>query len=235
MQLVAGNWPMQAVYAAANLELADHIDDGPQTAEQAIPRSSALDAPSLYRLLRPWRAWAYFAEDAAGRFSLTPMADKLLRKDAEGSLWAAAIMMGTEHYTAWGRLVDSVRQGEVVVQAAIRRGRVRLLREASRRPRNLHRAMTELTSQTHVAAVEAYDFSRFAKADRRRRRPRHADLGHSQGQPATARRSLRSAQRHGPDAAATSPNKASPTAARQSAATSSPPCPRAPTPTSSRP
>ncbi len=50
LQLITGNWPMQAVYAAAKLELADHVHDGPKTVEELAIVVGA-HAPSLQRLL----------------------------------------------------------------------------------------------------------------------------------------------------------------------------------------
>jgi hypothetical protein len=161
LQLITGNWPMQAVYAAARLELADHVKSGPKTAEQ-LARDTGAHAPSLYRLLRALSSLEVFSEDAEHRFGLTPMAEKL-RKDAEGSLWAAAIMMGEEHYVAWGRLLDGVRQGEVSFKLQYGEGVFDYFEKHPEPARVFHRAMTELTSQTHVAAVEAYDFSRLRK------------------------------------------------------------------------
>ena len=161
LQLITGNWPMQAVYTAAKLELADHLKSGPKTAEQLASDTGA-DAPSLYRLLRALASLDIFQENAERQFGLTPMAEKL-RKDAAGSLWAATIMMGEEHYTAWGRLLDGVRQGEVSFKLQYGEGVFDYLEKHPEPARIFHRAMTDLTSQTHVAAVEAYDFSRFGK------------------------------------------------------------------------
>ncbi len=103
-----------------------------------------------------------FKEDDAGRFTITPMADKL-RKKAAGSLWASTLMMGEEHYVAWGRLLDGVRQGETSFKLQYGVGVFDYFETHQDSARIFHRAMTELTSQTHVAAVDAYEFSRFGK------------------------------------------------------------------------
>jgi hypothetical protein len=62
------------------------------------------------RLLRALASIGIFAEDADGRFSLTPMAD-LLRSDIPGSQRATIQMMVGQFYDAWGGLIDSVRTG----------------------------------------------------------------------------------------------------------------------------
>ncbi len=161
MQMVAGSWHMQAIYSAAKLELADHIHDGPKTAEQ-LARIVGAHAPSLHRLLRALASLGVFSEDEAGRFSMTPVAD-FLRKNATKSLWASTVMMGEEHYVAWGRLVDGVRQGETSFKLQYGVGVFDYFETHQDSARIFHRAMTELTSQTHVAAVDAYDFSGFRK------------------------------------------------------------------------
>jgi SAM-dependent methyltransferase len=161
MQLITGNWPMQAVYSAAKLELADHIHAGPKTSDE-LARLVGADASSLYRLLRALVGLGIFSEGADGRFTMTPMADKL-RKNASNSLWAATLMMGEEHYIAWGRLLDGVKRGETSFKLEYGEGVFDYFETHQESARIFHRAMTELTSQTHVAAVEAYDFSQFGK------------------------------------------------------------------------
>jgi SAM-dependent methyltransferase len=161
MQLVAGNWPIQAVYSAAKLELADHIHEGPKTADELAAIVGA-HAPSLYRLLRALASLGVFSEDEQGRFHMTPMAE-LLRKNATRSLWASTVMMAEEHYVAWGRLLDGVRLGKTSFNLQYGVGVFDYFETHPESARVFHRAMTELTSQTHVAAVEAYDFGRFQK------------------------------------------------------------------------
>jgi O-methyltransferase domain/Dimerisation domain len=161
LQLISGSWTMQAVYTAARLELADHVKAGPKSAEQ-LARDTGAHAPSLYRLLRALASLGIFVEDSERRFGLTPMAEKL-RKDAPDSLWGSTVMMGEEHYVAWGRLLDGVRQGKVSFQLQYGEGVFDYFEKHPESARIFHRAMTELTSKTHVAAVEAYDFSRLRK------------------------------------------------------------------------
>ncbi len=161
LQLITGNWPMQAVYSAARLELADYLHAGPKSSDE-LAKLTGADAPFLYRLLRALASLGIFSEDAERRFSLTPMADKL-RKNAPGSLWGATVMMGEEHYVAWGRLLDGVRHGQTSFKLQYGKGVFDYFETHHESARIFHRAMTELTSQTHVAAVEAYDFSRFRK------------------------------------------------------------------------
>ena len=232
LQLIAGNWPVQAVYVAAKLELADHLQAGPKTADQ-LARDTGAHPPSLYRLLRALASLGIFAEDSERRFGLTQIAEKL-RKDAQGSLWATAIMMGEEHYSAWGRLLDGVRQGEVSFKLQYGQGVFDYFEKHPGPASIFHRAMTELTNQSHVAAVEAYDFSRFRKL---------IDVGGGRGTLLAAilkaNPQLRAPFSTCPASwirrAAIWRSKAWPTAARRSAEIFSRLCPREPMPTFCRP
>lgn len=51
IQMCAGGWVAAAVYGAAKLGLADHLADGPRTADELAARTGT-HAPSLYRFLR---------------------------------------------------------------------------------------------------------------------------------------------------------------------------------------
>ena len=88
MQLITGMWVSRCVYLAAKLGLADLVATGPKSPAE-LAAATGTHAPSLYRLLRGLASVGVFAEDDAGRFALTPMAE-LLRSDAPGSLrWSA--------------------------------------------------------------------------------------------------------------------------------------------------
>src|SRR5688572_6809712 len=60
------------VYLTATLKLADHLTDGPKTAEE-LASLTATHAPALYRILRTLASLGYFTEDAEHRFALEPL------------------------------------------------------------------------------------------------------------------------------------------------------------------
>jgi SAM-dependent methyltransferase len=108
--LFSANWLAQAVHAAAELGIADLLAAGPRTADD-LAAATGTHAPSLYRLLRALAGYGVFAEDDAGRFGLTPMAE-YLRSDVPGSQRAAARCIPTTHSPAYQEIVHSVRTGE---------------------------------------------------------------------------------------------------------------------------
>jgi hypothetical protein len=99
-RMIAGYFVSQAIYVAAKLGVADRLSDGPRSADELARDIGAHDR-SLYRLLRALASVGLFAEDADGRFSLTPLAD-LIRSDVPGSQRATVLMMVGQFYDAWG-------------------------------------------------------------------------------------------------------------------------------------
>jgi predicted transcriptional regulator len=75
-------WASRFLHAAAQLNLADCLADGPKTAEE-LPQSTATHAPSLYRVMRTLASLGLFTEDAAHRFSPTALGE-LLKTGAPG-------------------------------------------------------------------------------------------------------------------------------------------------------
>ena len=76
IQMATAYWVSRLLYVAAQMNLADHLAEGPRTADElALP--TATDAPSLYRVMRTLASLGLFTEDARHRFSLTPLGEGL--------------------------------------------------------------------------------------------------------------------------------------------------------------
>ena len=96
-------------HVAARLAIPDRIAAGARTgAELAAAIGGQPDA--VQRLLRALVVIGVLVEDGAGRFELTPQGE-LLRRDADGSLHALAVMIGEEFMPAWANLVHSAMTG----------------------------------------------------------------------------------------------------------------------------
>src|SRR6187549_3172253 len=76
VQMATAHWVSQIIYVAAELSLADHLADGPMSAEQ-LAGPTGTHAPSLYRLMRTLASLAILTEDTAHRFALTPLGEAL--------------------------------------------------------------------------------------------------------------------------------------------------------------
>ncbi|MEU7157105.1 methyltransferase [Streptomyces chrestomyceticus] len=104
-----------ALRAAALLGVADHLADGPRTAEELAAATGA-DAAHLRRALRLLATRDVFREDPDGAFHLTPAAAPL-RSDAPSSMRDAVVMLTDEPF--WrpaGQLADTVRAGHTVFE-----------------------------------------------------------------------------------------------------------------------
>jgi hypothetical protein len=157
--MITGYWLAQAVYAAAKLEIADRLADGPRTADELATLTGAHDR-SLYRLLRALASVGVFAEDAAGRFALTPMAE-LLRRDVPGSQWAWAVMMGEEHYHCWGDLLYSIETGQTAFDRIYGEPIFEFLSQNPEKAKVFDAAMVNIHGRETAAVIDAYDLSRF--------------------------------------------------------------------------
>jgi O-methyltransferase domain/Dimerisation domain len=110
MDLMIGYWASQAVYAAAELGLADQLADGPATAAQLAERTGTHE-PSLARLLRFLVELDVLAKDAGGAFTTTEVG-RTLRTEEYGSMRDLALLYGDEFFAGWGQLLHTVRTGE---------------------------------------------------------------------------------------------------------------------------
>ena len=160
MNMINGGWLSQAIAVAAKLAIADRLVEGPQTSA-TLAEATKTHAGSLHRLLRTLASAGVFAEDEAGRFRLTPIAE-LLRTNVPGSVRAFARMMNEDYRTrAYAELLDAVRTGEMAFTRAYGMTLFAFLEQHPEHARNFNEAMTAATGHVAAATVAAYDFSQF--------------------------------------------------------------------------
>ncbi|MFJ8871791.1 methyltransferase [Streptomyces sp. NPDC102473] len=159
LELAMGSMVTQAIYAAAELRIAEELEDGPLTPAQIAERVDA-DPESVYRLLRLLASYSVFAEQKDGRFKLTPMADAL-RADAPMSMRDIAVLMGhPTHWEDWGHLVDSVRTGEPSLPKLRGMGAFEYLEANPEYGDVFIRGMGNMSDTETDPVLAAYDFSR---------------------------------------------------------------------------
>ncbi len=111
LRMITGFWVSQIIGVAAKLGVAEHMTDGPKSAED-LARLTGAHAGALYRVLRAAASLGVFQLSADHRFSLTPLGETL-RSDVPGSMREMAIMQTAKgHWLPWGRLEDAVRTGQ---------------------------------------------------------------------------------------------------------------------------
>jgi hypothetical protein len=170
-ELILGFIRTQAIHVAGKLGLADLIADAPKTVEE-LALQTGTHAPSLRRLLRALASLGIFAEDANGRFDNTPFS-RMLRHDHPQSLKRLALMFGLESlWTSWGRLYESIKNGEPSFDRIHGAPFFEYLDSHSEDAAVFNAAMTSGSSVGASAILSAYDFSKFKRI---------ADVGGGQG------------------------------------------------------
>jgi ubiquinone/menaquinone biosynthesis C-methylase UbiE len=111
-------------------------------------------------LLRALASIGIFAEQPDRSFQLTPLAD-CLRSDHASMIRSLAVMLGEEHYACYGRLIDAVRDGEIVFDKIFGKPVFAYLAEHPEQARTFDEAMVGVHGQETAAMLAAYDFSGF--------------------------------------------------------------------------
>jgi hypothetical protein len=100
----------RVVCAAARLGVADALGDEERSVEE-LAASCQADADALYRLLRALASIGVTEEMTPGHFRLTAFG-RPLRRDVEGSAWAAVVFWGDLLADEWSLLTECVRAGK---------------------------------------------------------------------------------------------------------------------------
>jgi hypothetical protein len=161
MQMLMGFRTAQAIHVAATLRIPDLLADGPRSSAELAEPTEA-DGPALHRLLRALAAVGVFHEDADGRFSLTPLSERL-RSDVAGSVRGWALLIGRPYFwRSWGNLEHSIRTGENAFRAL---HDTDVWDWRSREPEEseiFDDAMKAMTGAANAAILDEYDFGRFS-------------------------------------------------------------------------
>lgn len=96
--------------AAARLGVADALGEDERSVEE-LAASCEADKDALYRLLRALASIGVMQETAERRFRLTEFG-RPLRKDVDGSVWAAVVFWADLLADSWSLLTECVRTGK---------------------------------------------------------------------------------------------------------------------------
>jgi ubiquinone/menaquinone biosynthesis C-methylase UbiE len=158
-QMITGYWTSQAIYVAAKLELADRLAGGAKTAEE-LAQETNTNAGALFRMLRALASVGIFTQQADNKFANSPLSTPLM-KTADDSQWAMAVMMGEEHYAAWGELLYSVQTGQGSFRKLYGEGVFDYLSKHPDQAKVFDAAMTSIHGKETALVLDAYDFSQF--------------------------------------------------------------------------
>lgn len=159
-RMVTGYYVSRALYVIATLGVADRLANGPLGHEE-LAKETATHAPALRRVLRLLASVGVFSEEPDGRFALTPIG-ACLRDGVPGSMRAAARLFGGVTQDRWADLLYSVQTGEPAFRKqAGAEGPFGGIAADPELAALFDEAMADWTEHVAVAAVAAYDFTRF--------------------------------------------------------------------------
>ncbi|WP_216913727.1 methyltransferase [Nocardia noduli] len=160
MEVIAAGWLTQALYAAANLGIADALAEGPRTGRQ-LARAVGAQEDALHRLMRLLISHGIFTRDARGRYALTALARPLCA-DSEVSLRDAVLFFGSElHRRHWTHITEAVRTGEAVGAKIDGKPFFEYVADDRETGEIFDRAMTSISTLTMGPLLASYDFGRF--------------------------------------------------------------------------
>jgi len=148
------------LHAAAKLSLADHLAEGPKSADELAGPVGA-HGPTLHRLMRALAHLGLLAERDGQRFALTPLGEAL-KTGAPGSARATLLSFcGDWFWRGWHELVYSVQTGKTGFDNAFG---MPVFEYLSRHPEEaslFSEAMVGIHGAEPAAVAAAYDFSGF--------------------------------------------------------------------------
>jgi len=161
MGTVIGIVQGRCVVAAAELELADVLAQGPLAVETIAVQAKA-DADNVFRLMRALETIGFFTQVAPRVFANTPLSE-CLRKDVPGSVWSFVQICapGWVYWDGYTEMLATLRTGTT---SLFRTWGYDLWEHYRRSPEQsavFNDAMRTMTGAMTPAVTAAYDWSRF--------------------------------------------------------------------------
>jgi hypothetical protein len=157
-QMIGGHVVTRAMYAFAELGVADILKDGPLSAE-AIAAATGAQPAALYRLLRTLAGLGFLAETADARFASTPLGDAM-RSDAPGhGRSMVRLLAGPLGWSVLGEFLHSVKTGEAGSDKALGKSIFDHLATSPQEATWFNEMMIAFHGSEPPAVAAAYDFS----------------------------------------------------------------------------
>lgn len=161
-RIVIGFWQSLTLVAAADLELADLLAEGPLHVDDIANRTKT-HSSTLFRLLRALESVGVFAQVSPRVFANTP-ASECLRKNVPGSQWALVRMnlsTGGGLFEAWAGLMGSIQTGKRAFDEILGCSYWQFLQRNPDRWAIFNEAMRSAHGAMAPAVANSYDWSRF--------------------------------------------------------------------------
>jgi hypothetical protein len=150
----------RVLYVAAEIGLADHLSDGPKTANE-LGEQTGMDSSSLYRLMRALAHFGILSMENNQRFSLTPLGEAL-KSGAPGEARSTILTVAGEGFwNAVFKLPETLKDGEPGFEKAFGISFFEYLDSHPEISTNFNKTMIGFHGAEPPAVAEAYDFSNF--------------------------------------------------------------------------
>jgi hypothetical protein len=147
---------------AAELGIADHLNDGPRSSQE-LAQLTSTHPQSLYRLLRLLSSIGIFTEVQPDSFAQTPLSE-CLRTGVPGSLRSWLRMAGLKNrYQMHGEALHSIKTGEPVFERVVGMEYFAYMAANPDEGEIFNQAMSDLGKGVAAAVVGSYDFSGIGK------------------------------------------------------------------------
>jgi hypothetical protein len=160
--IVNNHWQSCCVGAAAELELADLLADGPLHVDVLAERTKT-HGPSLYRMLRALESTGIFTQSSKGVFGNTPTSE-CLRRHLPGSNWAwirFTLCSGAPVFEGWRGLTLALKNGRPGFDQVTGQSTWAHLQSNPQIRTIFNEAMRALGALISPAVAASFDWSRF--------------------------------------------------------------------------
>lgn len=154
--MATGYRDTQSLYVVAKLGVADHLANGPKTAEE-LAKQLGVQPRALFRVMRTLAGRGVFTQDASDRFGLTELG-AALRSDHPQTVRHALIMHGELQYQAAGALLYTVQTGKTGFDHVYGEGLFEYLADHPDDSATFNAAMAN-SSGVWASPIKDFDFS----------------------------------------------------------------------------
>lgn len=160
LNLVAGEWIAQSIYAVAKLDVASHLMHGPKTVNE-LAELTDCDVENLYRLMRMLASIGMFHEEENHYFINTKVSE-LLAKDHPQNLRALILFYSGEMSQTWTHALDCIKTGKPAFDLKFNQPVFEYFRSHPISAQCFNAAMKEKSQVVISSCMRAFNFSRFS-------------------------------------------------------------------------
>lgn len=162
LQLSTSHWLAQAVAVATRFGIPDLLKDGPKSTEE-LAQATGTRPESLYRLLRLLAGFGIFVEQDARHFALTAFSEQL-RSDVPDSMRDWVVFNGEPwRLNMLSNLGNLIENGQTIYEYLYQSSIFDYFTANPDIGDAFNRAMQAWSLQSHLSAVETYDFSQMQR------------------------------------------------------------------------